>query len=75
MTRTAAPRWRDFRILEPEQQKWIQERVEVKHKFTVAEQKYILSKLNAAGRSRQFLQTEYVGQKRFSLEGAETVIP
>jgi multifunctional 2-oxoglutarate metabolism enzyme len=33
-------------ILEPEQQKWLQERIEVKHdKPTVAEQKYMLSKL------------------------------
>jgi 2-oxoglutarate decarboxylase len=63
-------------ILEPEQQRWIQERVEVKHdKPTVAEQKYILSKLNAAEAFETFLQTKYVGQKRFSLEGAETVIP
>lgn len=63
-------------ILEPEQQKWIEERVEVKHeKPTVAEQKYILSKLNAAEAFETFLQTKYVGQKRFSLEGAETVIP
>jgi 2-oxoglutarate decarboxylase len=63
-------------ILEPEQQKWIRERVEVKHdKATVAEQKYILSKLNAAEAFETFLQTKYVGQKRFSLEGAETVIP
>lgn len=63
-------------ILEPEQQKWLRERVEVKHeKPTVAEQKYILSKLNAAEAFETFLQTKYVGQKRFSLEGAETVIP
>ncbi|QEM47709.1 multifunctional oxoglutarate decarboxylase/oxoglutarate dehydrogenase thiamine pyrophosphate-binding subunit/dihydrolipoyllysine-residue succinyltransferase subunit [Mycolicibacterium grossiae] len=63
-------------ILEPEQQRWIQERVEAKHeKPTVAEQKYILSKLNAAEAFETFLQTKYVGQKRFSLEGAETVIP
>jgi 2-oxoglutarate decarboxylase len=63
-------------ILETDQQKWIQERVEVKHdKPTVAEQKYILSKLNAAEAFETFLQTKYVGQKRFSLEGAETVIP
>ena len=63
-------------ILEPDQQKWIRERVEVKHdKATVAEQKYILSKLNAAEAFETFLQTKYVGQKRFSLEGAETVIP
>uniref|UniRef100_UPI000DAD9914 multifunctional oxoglutarate decarboxylase/oxoglutarate dehydrogenase thiamine pyrophosphate-binding subunit/dihydrolipoyllysine-residue succinyltransferase subunit n=1 Tax=Mycobacterium kyogaense TaxID=2212479 RepID=UPI000DAD9914 len=63
-------------ILEPEQQQWLQERIEVKHeKPTVAEQKYILSKLNAAEAFETFLQTKYVGQKRFSLEGAETVIP
>ncbi|MGV0990889.1 MAG: multifunctional oxoglutarate decarboxylase/oxoglutarate dehydrogenase thiamine pyrophosphate-binding subunit/dihydrolipoyllysine-residue succinyltransferase subunit [Mycobacterium sp.] len=63
-------------ILEPEQQKWLQERIEVRHdKPTVAQQKYILSKLNAAEAFETFLQTKYVGQKRFSLEGAEAVIP
>ncbi|STZ21270.1 alpha-ketoglutarate decarboxylase [Mycolicibacterium phlei] len=63
-------------ILEPEQQKWLQERIEKKHeKPTVAQQKYILSKLNAAEAFETFLQAKYVGQKRFSLEGAETVIP
>ncbi|WNG91706.1 multifunctional oxoglutarate decarboxylase/oxoglutarate dehydrogenase thiamine pyrophosphate-binding subunit/dihydrolipoyllysine-residue succinyltransferase subunit [Mycobacterium sp. ITM-2016-00318] len=63
-------------ILEPDQQKWLEDRVEVKHeKPTVAQQKYILSKLNAAEAFETFLQTKYVGQKRFSLEGAETVIP
>jgi 2-oxoglutarate decarboxylase len=63
-------------ILEPEQQKWLQERIEGEHeKPTVAQQKYILSKLNAAEAFETFLQTKYVGQKRFSLEGAETVIP
>ncbi|WP_308221063.1 multifunctional oxoglutarate decarboxylase/oxoglutarate dehydrogenase thiamine pyrophosphate-binding subunit/dihydrolipoyllysine-residue succinyltransferase subunit [Gordonia sp. ABSL49_1] len=63
-------------ILEPDQQKWLRERVEIKHsKPPVAEQKYILSKLNAAEAFETFLQTKYVGQKRFSLEGAESVIP
>ncbi|CAN1517881.1 SucA 2-oxoglutarate dehydrogenase complex, dehydrogenase (E1) component, and related enzymes [Mycobacteriaceae bacterium] len=63
-------------ILEPEQQRWLQERIEVRHdKPTVAQQKYILNKLNAAEAFETFLQTKYVGQKRFSLEGAETVIP
>jgi 2-oxoglutarate decarboxylase len=63
-------------ILDPEQLRWIQDRVEQKHeKPTVAEQKYILSRLNAAEAFETFLQTKYVGQKRFSLEGAETVIP
>ncbi|HEY1843072.1 MAG TPA: multifunctional oxoglutarate decarboxylase/oxoglutarate dehydrogenase thiamine pyrophosphate-binding subunit/dihydrolipoyllysine-residue succinyltransferase subunit [Mycobacterium sp.] len=63
-------------ILDPEQQEWLEERVETKHvKPTVAQQKYILSKLNAAEAFETFLQTKYVGQKRFSLEGAESVIP
>ncbi|MCJ0904715.1 multifunctional oxoglutarate decarboxylase/oxoglutarate dehydrogenase thiamine pyrophosphate-binding subunit/dihydrolipoyllysine-residue succinyltransferase subunit [Rhodococcus sp. ARC_M6] len=63
-------------ILETDQRQWIQDRVEARHpKPTVAQQKYILSKLNAAEAFETFLQTKYVGQKRFSLEGAETVIP
>ncbi|MGF6883355.1 2-oxoglutarate decarboxylase [Nocardia sp. GAS34] len=63
-------------ILDREQLRWIQDRVEQKHaKPTVAEQKYILSRLNAAEAFETFLQTKYVGQKRFSLEGAEAVIP
>ncbi|WP_225725018.1 MULTISPECIES: multifunctional oxoglutarate decarboxylase/oxoglutarate dehydrogenase thiamine pyrophosphate-binding subunit/dihydrolipoyllysine-residue succinyltransferase subunit [unclassified Nocardia] len=63
-------------ILDPEQLQWIQERVEQKHaKPTVAQQKYILNRLNAAEAFETFLQTKYVGQKRFSLEGAEAVIP
>ncbi len=63
-------------ILDPEQLQWIQDRVEQKHaKPSVAEQKYILSRLNAAEAFETFLQTKYVGQKRFSLEGAESVIP
>ena len=63
-------------ILEIDQRQWIQDRVEgVDDKPTVAEQKYILSKVNAAEAFETFLQTKYVGQKRFSLEGAESVIP
>jgi 2-oxoglutarate decarboxylase len=62
-------------ILEPSERRWLQERVEVKHeKPPTAVQKYILSKLNAAEAFETFLQTKYVGQKRFSLEGGETVI-
>ncbi|WP_181782487.1 multifunctional oxoglutarate decarboxylase/oxoglutarate dehydrogenase thiamine pyrophosphate-binding subunit/dihydrolipoyllysine-residue succinyltransferase subunit [Pseudonocardia pini] len=63
-------------IADPEQRAWLQERIEVPHqKPSVVEQKYILSKLNAAEAFETFLQTKYVGQKRFSLEGGETVIP
>jgi 2-oxoglutarate decarboxylase len=63
-------------ILDPGERRWIQERVEVPHeKPAQAVQKYILSKLNAAEAFETFLQTKYVGQKRFSLEGGEAVIP
>ncbi len=63
-------------ISAPEQRAWLQQRIEVPHqKPHPNEQKYILSKLNAAEAFETFLQTKYVGQKRFSLEGSETVIP
>jgi 2-oxoglutarate decarboxylase len=63
-------------IPDPEQRQWLQDRIEVPHqKPNSAEQKYVLSKLNAAEAFETFLQTKYVGQKRFSLEGGETVIP
>ncbi|OLR90374.1 alpha-ketoglutarate decarboxylase [Actinokineospora bangkokensis] len=63
-------------ILDPDERRWIQERVEVPHeKPAAAVQKYVLSKLNAAEAFETFLQTKYVGQKRFSLEGGESVIP
>jgi 2-oxoglutarate decarboxylase len=63
-------------ILEPDERAWLQQRVERAHDtLENAEQKYILSKLNAAEAFETFLQTKYVGQKRFSLEGSETVIP
>ncbi|MDQ4033529.1 MAG: multifunctional oxoglutarate decarboxylase/oxoglutarate dehydrogenase thiamine pyrophosphate-binding subunit/dihydrolipoyllysine-residue succinyltransferase subunit [Actinomycetota bacterium] len=63
-------------ILAPDERQWLQERIERVHdQPSPAEQKYILSKLNAAESFETFLQTKYVGQKRFSLEGAETVIP
>src|SRR5699024_3004232 len=58
------------------ERRWIQERVEVPHeKPDTTVQKYVLSKLNAAEAFETFLQTKYVGQKRFSLEGGETAIP
>jgi 2-oxoglutarate decarboxylase len=63
-------------ILDPDERRWIQDRVEIPHeKPDPAVQKYVLSKLNAAEAFETFLQTKYVGQKRFSLEGGETVIP
>jgi 2-oxoglutarate dehydrogenase E1 component len=63
-------------IQDPEQRKWIQERVERPHvKPPREEQLRILHKLNQAEAFETFLQTKFVGQKRFSLEGAETTIP
>ena len=63
-------------IIDPEERAWIQQHVEVRNDApTKAEQKHILSKLNVAEAFETFLQTKYVGQKRFSLEGGETVIP
>jgi 2-oxoglutarate dehydrogenase E1 component len=43
--------------------------------FNEESKKYILSKLNHAVTFENFLQTKYVGQKRFSLEGGESLIP
>jgi 2-oxoglutarate decarboxylase len=63
-------------IMDPEQRKWIQERVEQPHvKPPREEQLRILLKLNQAEAFETFLQTKFVGQKRFSLEGGETTIP
>ncbi len=63
-------------IMDPDQRKWIQQRVEQPHqKPPREEQLRILLKLNQAEAFETFLQTKFVGQKRFSLEGGETTIP
>jgi 2-oxoglutarate dehydrogenase E1 component len=63
-------------IQDPAQRAWFQEHVEVKYqKPTHDEQLRILDKLNQAEAFETFLQTKYVGQKRFSLEGGESLIP
>ena len=63
-------------IQDPEQRRWFQENVEVKYtKPGHDEQLRILDKLNQAEAFETFLQTKYVGQKRFSLEGGESLIP
>ncbi|MGI8522670.1 MAG: multifunctional oxoglutarate decarboxylase/oxoglutarate dehydrogenase thiamine pyrophosphate-binding subunit/dihydrolipoyllysine-residue succinyltransferase subunit, partial [Nocardioides sp.] len=62
-------------IQDPEQRRWIQERVEQPHqKPPRDEQLRILLKLNQAEAFETFLQTKFVGQKRFSLEGGETTV-
>ncbi|HEY0888356.1 MAG TPA: multifunctional oxoglutarate decarboxylase/oxoglutarate dehydrogenase thiamine pyrophosphate-binding subunit/dihydrolipoyllysine-residue succinyltransferase subunit [Nocardioides sp.] len=63
-------------IQDPEQRQWIQQRVERPHEKTPREEQLrILLKLNQAEAFETFLQTKFVGQKRFSLEGGETTIP
>ena len=63
-------------IQDPEQRKWVQAQVEGPYEVPdPAEQRHILSTLNHAEAFEEFLQTKYVGQKRFSLEGGESLIP
>ncbi|MDT0441540.1 multifunctional oxoglutarate decarboxylase/oxoglutarate dehydrogenase thiamine pyrophosphate-binding subunit/dihydrolipoyllysine-residue succinyltransferase subunit [Streptomyces johnsoniae] len=63
-------------IQDPKERKWIQDRVERAHTPPEREEQLrILRRLNASEAFETFLQTKYVGQKRFSLEGGETVIP
>ena len=63
-------------IQDPIQRQWFQRNIEVKYtKPGHDEQLRILSKLNEAEAFETFLQTKYVGQKRFSLEGGESLIP
>ena len=60
----------------PAERTWIQERVEDGATKTPREEQLrILYKLNSAEAFEAYLQTKYVGQKRFSLEGGESVIP
>ncbi len=62
-------------ILDPEERAWIQARIERSSETPDKdEQKHILGRLNVAEALETFLQTKYVGQKRFSLEGGETMI-
>ena len=63
-------------IQDPGQRRWFQEQVEVKYqKPGHDEQLRVLRKLNEAEAFETFLQTKFVGQKRFSLEGGESLIP
>ena len=65
-------------IRNPERVNWIQQRLNVNDNhpdFSVERKKKILKKLNQAVSFESFLHTKYVGQKRFSLEGGESLIP
>ena len=65
-------------IRNPEVRKWLQERMEPtrnRPNFDLKQKRRIIYKLNAAELFETFLHTHYVGQKRFSLEGGEMLIP
>lgn len=65
-------------IRKPEIIDWLQKKLNINENqpdFTVDEKKLILSRLNDAYSFETFLHTKYVGQKRFSVEGNESLIP
>ena len=65
-------------LQDPDERLWLQERMEPSRnrpRFTKDEKLGILNKLCQATLFEHFLHTRYVGQKRFSLEGAEIIIP
>ena len=64
-------------IIHSEQKKWIRERFESvrsRPEFNAAKKRRILKQLTAAETLEKYLHTKYVGQKRFSLEGGESMI-
>ena len=65
-------------IRKPEEIDWIQSKLNINDnqpQFSADQKKHILKKLNEAVSFESFLHTKYVGQKRFSLEGNESLIP
>ena len=65
-------------IQNPDEIDWIQKRLNANDNqpnFSDEHKKRILGKLNEAVSFENFLHTKYVGQKRFSLEGGESLIP
>jgi len=64
-------------INNPERVRWVQKNYEelMKKPFTLEERKRILEKLNEGVIFEKFLNTKFIGQKRFGLEGGESTIP
>ena len=64
-------------VSDPAQKRWVQQKLEsirATPSFSAAQKKEILGRLTAAEGLERYLHTKYVGQKRFSLEGGESVI-
>lgn len=65
-------------ISDPEEKRWLQHKMETKMNqpdFSAKEKKHILYKLIQAENFEKFVDKKYIGHKRFSLEGSETIIP
>ncbi|HET6773086.1 MAG TPA: multifunctional oxoglutarate decarboxylase/oxoglutarate dehydrogenase thiamine pyrophosphate-binding subunit/dihydrolipoyllysine-residue succinyltransferase subunit, partial [Acidimicrobiales bacterium] len=64
-------------IQDLDEQHWIQDHVESQSQQTLDtdDQRYVLERLNAAEAFERFLGTKWIGQKRFGIEGAESLIP
>lgn len=65
-------------IADPIEKKWLQDRIEshrMQDPLSNAQKVRILDRLNAAEALENFIHTKYIGHKRFSLEGGETMIP
>jgi len=65
-------------IRNPEEIKWIQNWINTNDnapEYSIEQQKQILKKLNQALCFETFLHSKYVGQKRFSIEGVDAIIP
>ena len=64
-------------IQDLDEQHWIQEQVETQsqQQLDAEDQRYILDRLNAAEAFEKFLGTKWIGQKRFGIEGGESLIP
>ncbi|MFT5724333.1 MAG: 2-oxoglutarate dehydrogenase E1 component [Bacteroidia bacterium] len=63
---------------DPEKKEWLRAKMEGQKnqpKLAIEQKRLILEKLNQAAVFENFLHTKYVGQKRFSLEGLETLVP
>jgi 2-oxoglutarate dehydrogenase E1 component len=65
-------------VSDTEERLWLQDNFQaqrIQHRFSVEEKKNILWQLTAAEGLERYLHTKYVGQKRFSLEGGDSLIP